>query len=160
MTTRQSKTCAAASPAPCARGARRVFVVACALLGVSCITPTLPPDDPPLPKVELLGQDTVLLSGVVPHAPASVFARNRSSGLIFGETTPDGLYDFEVKATPCDTLDFWYRSATFQSSPIRLVPGQLSEPPVPSSACSSEVQGASPSGTEPLPDAGSDAALD
>jgi hypothetical protein len=159
MTTRQSKARAAASPT--LRGVRRVFVVACALLGVSCITPTLPPDDPPLPRAELLADDAVLLSGLVSHSPASVFARNRATGLIFGQTTPDGFYSFEVKAAPCDALDFWYRSGTFQSSPLRFAPAELTEPPLARGVCSAAAPETSVNGDDPPTpslDAGSDAA--
>jgi hypothetical protein len=99
-----------------------------------CISPTLPPDDPPRPQVEL-GDGVVFLRGAVPVGPSSVFAQNNRTGLIFGQDTLDGTYGFSVEAEPCDNLDLWYTDGVFRSSPLRFVPAALSEPPLPRSVC-------------------------
>jgi hypothetical protein len=115
----------------------------------------LPPDDPPLPEVELLGDGLVLLSGAVPAWPSSVFARNDRTGLIFGQDTPDGLYSFRLLADRCDPLELWYTTGGFRSSPVRFVPAALTDPPLPRSAC---VTAAQPEpGQDDAADAGADA---
>jgi hypothetical protein len=119
---------------------RRSFVAALALALSGCISPTLPPDDPPLPEVELLGEGQVLLTGAVPSWPASVFARNDRTGLIFGQDTFDGLYGFRVLAERCDPLELWYTTGGFRSSPLRFVPAALTDPPLPRSVCFTAAQ--------------------
>ena len=105
-----------------------------------CISPTLPPDDPPLPEVELLGDGQVLLSGAVASWPSSVFARNDRTGFIFGQDTLDGLYSFRVLAERCDPLELWYTTGGFRSSPVRFVPAALTNPPLPRSVCITAAQ--------------------
>ncbi len=105
-----------------------------------CISPTLPPDDPPQPEVELLGGGEVLLRGVVPAWPASVLARNERTGLIFGQDTLDGFYSFVVLAERCDPLELWYTTGSFRSSPLRFVPAALTDPPLPRSVCVTAAQ--------------------
>lgn len=95
----------------------------------------MPPDDPPLPEVELLGDGQVLLRGAVPSWPASVFARNDRTGLLFGQDTFDGFYAFRVLAERCDPLELWYTTSGFRSSPVRFVPAALTDPPLPRSVC-------------------------
>lgn len=116
------------------------MVAALALALSGCISPTLPPDDPPRPEVELLGEGHVLLRGVVAAWPASVFARNDSTGLIFGQDTLDGFYSFEVLAERCDPIELWYTTGGFRSSPVRFVPAALTDPPLPRSACFTTAQ--------------------
>lgn len=113
---------------------RRSFVGLVTLLATSCISPTLPPDDPPRPEVEI-GNGVVLLTGAVPLPSSSVFAQNNRTGLIFGQETATGFYSFSVEAEPCDPLDLWYTAGTFRSSPIRFVPAALSKPALPRSEC-------------------------
>lgn len=92
------------------------------LLGVAgCITPTLPPDDPPAPDVEL-GVGVARLSGHLGVGPAFVLVHNRVNGLVFGERTPTGAYDFEVLTEPCDVLAFWYTLGSFQSPAVTFRP--------------------------------------
>jgi hypothetical protein len=131
-----------------ASGRRSFFVVVCALLVPACISPTLPPGDPPRPAVEL-GEGVVVLRGAVPQWPSSVFAQNNRTGLIFGQETLDGSYDFTVEAQPCDDLDLWYTTGVFRSSPLRFVPAALTDPPLSRSICF----GATPP-AEAEPDAG------
>lgn len=119
------------------RLARALKWVASSLLLVGCISPTLPPDDPPLPEVEI-GEGTVLLSGVVPPAPASVFVRNRATDLIYGQFTPSGAYHFEILAGPCDPLSLWYSAGDFSSAALRFAAADLT--------ASSEVQASCESG--------------
>jgi hypothetical protein len=129
---------------------RRSFVAFVTLLATSCISPTLPPDDPPRPEVEI-GNGVVLLTGVVPQPNSVVFAQNNRTGLIFGQETATGFYSFSVEAEPCDPLDLWYTAGIFRSSPIRFVPAALSRPALPRSEC----LGATPPRQAP-PDAGED----
>jgi hypothetical protein len=89
-----------------------------------CITPTLPPDDPPEPEVEL-GAGVARLRGHVGRGPSFVFVHNRVSGLVFGEQTPTGAYDFEVLTAPCDLLSLWYTMGAFQSSAITFRPAEI-----------------------------------
>lgn len=97
------------------------------LAAASCITPTLPPDDPPAPEVEL-GVGVARLQGHVGAGPAFVLVHNRASGLVFGERTPSGAYDFEVRTEPCDVLALWYTMGSFQSPSITFRPAELAGP--------------------------------
>jgi hypothetical protein len=92
-----------------------------------CITPTLPPDDPPEPEVEL-GVGVARLRGHVGAGPAFVLVHNRVSGLVFGERAPTGAYDFEVRTEPCDVLALWYTMGSFQSPTITFRPAELEGP--------------------------------
>jgi len=89
-----------------------------------CITPTLPPDDPPEPEVEL-GAGVARLRGHVGVGPSYVLVHNRVNGLVFGERTPTGAYDFEVQTEPCDLLSLWYTMGSFQSSAITFRPAEI-----------------------------------
>lgn len=111
-----------------------------------CITPTLPPDDPPEPEVEL-GVGVARLHGHVGVGPAFVLVHNRANGLVFGERTPTGAYDFEVRTEPCDVLALWFTVGSFQSPSIAFQPAELEGP---RGACSSARADA------PEGDAGSD----
>ena len=115
-------------------------------LAAGCITPTLPPDDPPVPDVEL-GVGVARLRGYVGSGePAYVLVHNRVSGLVFGQRTATGAYDFEVSTAPCDLLALWYTAGSFQSSAVTFKPGEIAR-----------VRGGCPS-SEP-PDAGADERL-
>lgn len=129
--------------------------MALALALSGCISPTLPPDDPPLPEVELLDAGQVLLSGAVPLSPSSVFARNDRTGFIFGQDTLDGMYSFPVLAERCDPLELWYTTGGFRSAPLRFVPAALTNPPLPRSVCFTAAQPEPAEGE--LGDAGIDA---
>jgi hypothetical protein len=94
------------------------------VLVLACVTPTLPPDDPPEPEVEL-GLGVARLSGHVGEGPAFVLVHNRVSGLVFGQRTLTGAYDFEVRTEPCDPLQLWYTAAGFQSTAISFQPAEL-----------------------------------
>jgi hypothetical protein len=89
-----------------------------------CITPTLPPDDPPEPDVEL-GAGVARLRGHVGIGPSFVLVHNRVNGLVFGERTPTGEYDFEVVTEPCDLLSLWYTMGAFQSPAITFRPAEI-----------------------------------
>ena len=97
--------------------------LAAAALG--CVSPTLPPDDPPEPDLVELGMGVARLSGHVGRAPSFVFVHNRVNGLIFGQRTTDGAYDFEVETEPCDPLALWYSAGVFQSTTIIFQPAEL-----------------------------------
>jgi len=88
---------------------------------LACVSPTLPPDDPPEPEVEL-GVGVAYLRGAVPAAPAFVFVHNQATGLLFGQRTPTGAYAFQVEAEECDLLALWYEAGSFQSSAITFFP--------------------------------------
>jgi hypothetical protein len=95
------------------------------LLGLAaCITPTLPPDEPPEPDVEL-GDGVARLRGHVGRGPSFVLVHNRVSGLVFGERTATGQYDFEVATAPCDLLALWYTMGSFQSPAITFLPAEI-----------------------------------
>jgi hypothetical protein len=95
------------------------------LLGLAaCITPTLPPDEPPEPEVEL-GAGVARLRGHVGAGPSFVLVHNRVNGLVFGERTPTGQYDFEVVTEPCDLLSLWYTMGSFQSPAITFRPAEI-----------------------------------
>lgn len=110
-----------------ARGASRQLQVLAQALGLlaatilSCVSPTLPPDDPPAPDVEL-GRGVAFLRGSVAVAPAFVLVHNRDTGLIFGQRTASGPYAFEVIAEPCDRLALWYEAGSFRSSAVAFQP--------------------------------------
>lgn len=94
-------------------------------LASGCITPTLPPDDPPVPDVEL-GVGVARLRGYVGSGePAYVLVHNRVSGLVFGQRTATGAYDFEVPTAPCDLLALWYTAGSFQSNAVTFKPGEI-----------------------------------
>lgn len=93
---------------------------------VACVSPTLPPDDPPEPHVEL-GVGVARLSGHIGEGPAFVLVHNRDTGLVFGQRTAFGDYDFEVQTEPCDLLAFWYTAGLFQSTQVMFRPGDLAE---------------------------------
>ncbi len=102
----------------------RAWPLALALI-LACVTPTLPPDDPPEPEVEL-GVGVARLSGHIGEAgPAFVLVHNRVSGLVFGQRTLTGAYDFEVRTEPCDPLQLWYTVSGFQSTAISFQPAEL-----------------------------------
>jgi len=97
------------------RFGRRATLVAgmSLLLGVSCLSPTLPLPPPNPPEVEGPTETgRVRLSGrVIAHA--IVFARNESSRLVFGEATgADGEYSFFMDAQVGDIVTLWYQSGT------------------------------------------------
>ena len=117
----------------------RVWLVA---LVLGCVSPTLPPDDPPEPDLIELGVGVARLSGHVGRAPAFVFVHNRVNGLIFGQHTADGAYEFEVETEPCDPLALWYSAGVFQSTTIVF---QAAEVAGPRGACAS---GSVPSGAD------------
>lgn len=95
------------------------------VLAVACITPTLPPDDPPEPDVEL-GVGVARLRGSVGSGPAYVLVHNRVSGLVFGQhTAASGAYDFEVQTQPCDLLALWYTRGNFQSTAVTFRPAEI-----------------------------------
>jgi hypothetical protein len=103
-----------------------LLAVALALCG--CVTPTLPPDDPPAPDEVELGVGVAHLRGRVNTGPAFVLVLNRVSGLLFGQQTADGFYDFEVRTEPCDALALWYTVGTFQSSAVTFRPAEVNGP--------------------------------
>ena len=92
---------------------------------LACVSPTLPPDDPPEPEVEL-GVGVAFLRGAVQAAPAFVLVHNRTTGLVFGQRTPTGAYAFEVEAEECDLLALWYEAGSFQSTAITFFPAVAS----------------------------------
>jgi hypothetical protein len=95
---------------------------------LGCVSPTLPPDDPPEPEVEL-GVGVAYLRGAVAAAPAFVLVHNRATGLIFGQRTATGAYAFEVQSEPCDLLALWYESGSFQSSAVTFFPAEVAGTP-------------------------------
>jgi hypothetical protein len=105
----------------------RSALLAVALLEWSCATPTLPPDDPPEPDVEL-GVGVARLRGHVGRGPAFVLVHNRVSGLVFGQRSEAGEYDFEVQTEPCDLLALWYTVGTFQSTSVTFRPAEVAGP--------------------------------
>lgn len=88
---------------------------------LACVSPTLPPDDPPVAEVEL-GVGVAYLRGAVPAAPAFVLVHNRATGLLFGQRTATGAYAFEVQAQGCDLLALWYETGSFRSTAITFFP--------------------------------------
>lgn len=110
-------------PRAALRAGRRLLLGLCLCL-TGCITPTLPPDDPPEPEVEL-GIGVARLRGHVGVGPSYVLVHNRANGLVFGERTPTGAYDFEVQTEPCDLLALWYTMGSFQSPAITFRPAEI-----------------------------------
>jgi hypothetical protein len=100
------------------------WLLALSVCLAGCITPTLPPDEPPAPEVEL-GVGVARLRGHVGVGPAFVLVHNRASGLVFGERTPTGAYDFEIRTEPCDALVLWYTMGNFQSPTITFRPADI-----------------------------------
>jgi hypothetical protein len=105
----------------------RSVLLGVALVAAGCATPTLPPDDPPEPEVEL-GVGVARLRGHVGTGPSFVLVHNRVSGLLFGQRSAEGSYDFEVQTEPCDLLALWYTKGTFQSTAITFRPAELAGP--------------------------------
>lgn len=111
---------------PTRRMSRGSWLPALLVALVSCVSPTLPPDDPPDPEVEL-GVGVARLIGHVGEGPAFVLVHNRDTGLVFGQRTATGSYDFEVRTGPCDLLALWYTAGLFQSTQITFRPADLAE---------------------------------
>jgi hypothetical protein len=84
----------------------------------------LPPDDPPAPDVEL-GVGVARLRGFVGAGQAFVLVHNRMNGLVFGQRTATGAYDFEVQTEPCDVLALWYTRGSFQSTAVTFRPAEV-----------------------------------
>ena len=95
----------------------------------ACVTPTLPPDEPPAPDGVELGTGVARLYGHIGIGPAFVLVHNRVNGFVFGERTPTGAYDFEVRAEPCDALALWYTMGSFQSPAITFRPAEIAGAP-------------------------------
>jgi hypothetical protein len=125
----------------------RTVLFGVALATQGCVTPTLPPDDPPEPDVEL-GAGVARLIGHVGAGPSFVLVHNRASGLVFGQRTETGEYDFEVKTEPCDLLALWYTMGSFQSTSVVFRPAEVVGP---RRACSGAEPPDAPAdgGTEP-----------
>lgn len=102
-------------------------LLAVALAASSCVTPTLPPDDPPEPEIEL-GVGTARLRGHVGAGPSFVLVHNRVSGLVFGQRSEAGEYDIEVETEPCDLLALWYTMGSYQSTSITFRPAEVVGP--------------------------------
>ncbi|MDX2053765.1 MAG: hypothetical protein SFV15_15290 [Polyangiaceae bacterium] len=100
---------------------RALFAVSLALVGASCLSPTLPLPPPSQPSVQ--GPDAngqVRLSGTV--LPRSqVVAINLRTDEIAGQNTESGSYDFMIRAQIGDNLSFFYITKTHESSPLNLV---------------------------------------
>jgi len=105
---------------------RKTWLAALFVALGACVSPTLPPDDPPEPEVEL-GVGVARLIGHIGVGPAFVLVHNRESGLVFGQRTASGAYDFDVPTEPCDRLALWYTAGRFQSSPVVFRPAELAE---------------------------------
>lgn len=72
-----------------------------------------------------LGAGVARLRGTVGDGDtAYVLVHNRVSGLVFGQRTATGAYDFEVATAPCDLLALWYTSGSFQSSAVTFKPAE------------------------------------
>jgi hypothetical protein len=105
---------------------RRTWLAGLWIALAACVSPSLPPDDPPEPSVEL-GIGVARLSGHVGEGAVFVLVHNRDSGLVFGQRTASGAYDFEVQAERCDLLALWYTSGLFQSTQVVFRPADLAE---------------------------------
>lgn len=106
------------------RPSRKAWLAGLLVVLLACVSPTLPPDDPPEPSIEL-GVGVARLSGYVGEGPAFVLVHNRDTGLIFGQRTATGVYDFEVQTEPCDLLALWYTAGSFQSTQVRFRPADV-----------------------------------
>ena len=118
--------------------------LATAVCAAGCVTPTLPPDDPPEPDVEL-GVGVARLRGTVGAGPSFVLVHNRVSGLVFGQRSLAGEYDLEVRTEPCDLLALWYTMGSFQSTAVTFRPAEIAGT---RNACSGAAEP-----PEPAPDA-------
>lgn len=98
---------------------RRGFILGLGLLGVACLSPTLPLPPPSRPTVEGPNQQgLVTLEGDV-EGGSTVFAANMRSGEIRGQFTgSDGHYRFEIPAEIGDELELWYQVGTTSSPSI------------------------------------------
>jgi len=100
---------------------RRGWLLAAALFGAGCLSPTLPlppPGDPYVTATDTAG--LVRLTGSV-QPQSEVFARNRTTDMIRGQYTESGVYDFTLEAQERDAITFWYVRGTIESPPIDFV---------------------------------------
>jgi len=87
----------------------RSWLLGVALLAVGgCLSPTLPlppPGDPTVTATDTAG--LVRLRGVV-EPESHVLAKNLNTGLIAGQYTKTGAYDFTLAAQEGDAISLWY----------------------------------------------------
>lgn len=94
---------------------RRRWLVVAALFAAGCLSPTLPlppPSDPTVSSTDTAG--LVRLTGTV-EPDSDVFAKNHSTGLITGQYTKTGLYDFTIQAQDRDAITLWYSQGNTDS---------------------------------------------
>ncbi|HEY0463210.1 MAG TPA: hypothetical protein VGC79_03330 [Polyangiaceae bacterium] len=100
----------------------RAWLVGAALFAVGgCLSPTLPlppPGDPTVSATDTAG--LVRLTGSV-EPESHVLALNHSTGLIRGQYTKSGLYDFTLEAQERDGITLWYEQGSIESPPTDFV---------------------------------------
>jgi hypothetical protein len=111
------------------RPVRRLLLGLAGLCLASCLSPTLPL--PPPSKPDVSGPDEsgyVRLEGVAaPHS--EVIAWNHNNDIIAGQVTGDrSFYDFQIKAEISDVIELWYIKGSDESSSIKVVVPEPTEP--------------------------------
>src|SRR6478752_5248724 len=94
---------------------RRGWLLGTLLFGAGCLSPTLPlppPSDPSVSATETAG--LVRLTGTVPPE-SEVHAKNHNTGLIRGQETKSGHYDFTIEAQERDSISLWYVQGKVES---------------------------------------------
>jgi hypothetical protein len=100
---------------------RRGWLLGAALLLGGCLSPTLPlppPGDPTISATDTAG--LVRLTGTV-EPDSDVFAKNHTTGMIRGQYTKTGVYDFTIEAEERDAITLWYTQGSTESPPADFV---------------------------------------
>ncbi len=79
------------------------LAAASALLGASCLSPTLPLPPPEVESIQQLGASQWTISGsCIPGAIVSVFNQTQNQGVLIEDTTQLGKFVVTLKADECD----------------------------------------------------------
>src|SRR5689334_1966561 len=93
------------------------FAAACALLGASCLSPTLPLPPPDVSSVQQSAPGTWTVTGTCkPGAVVSVFDENRGKGVLVEDRENTGTFVVEL---PADLCDFAWVSQTLGNETAR-----------------------------------------
>jgi hypothetical protein len=80
------------------------LAAAAALLGTSCLSPTLPLPPPDVESIQQAGPTTWTISGsCTPGAVVTVFDDNRKKGVVVEDSDRSGKFVVELEADACDS---------------------------------------------------------
>ena len=98
------------------------FAAACALLGASCLSPTLPLPPPDVESVQDAGRGQWTVAGsCIPGAVVSVFNDKQGQGVLFEDSDHQGRFVVTLTADLCDSAWVSQVSGTQVSTEVRFV---------------------------------------